>query len=59
MFKYSPEGHVYNSSIRYLENDWDYEIVIFVIEIIGNKGCIWLFQSKILISITCNESRVL
>ncbi|CAD8173650.1 unnamed protein product [Paramecium octaurelia] len=28
LFKYFPEGHVYNSTIRYLENEWDYEIVL-------------------------------
>ncbi|CAD8086835.1 unnamed protein product [Paramecium primaurelia] len=28
LFKYFPEGHIYNSSIRYLENEWDYEIVL-------------------------------
>ncbi|CAD8210360.1 unnamed protein product [Paramecium pentaurelia] len=28
LFQYFPESHVYNSSIRYLENEWDYEIVL-------------------------------
>ncbi|CAK90182.1 unnamed protein product (macronuclear) [Paramecium tetraurelia] len=28
LFRYFPENHVYNSSIRYLENEWDYEFVL-------------------------------
>ncbi|CAD8201740.1 unnamed protein product [Paramecium octaurelia] len=28
VFKYIPEDHVYNSSIRYLENEWDYEYIL-------------------------------
>ncbi|CAD8203627.1 unnamed protein product [Paramecium octaurelia] len=28
VFKYIPEDHVYNSSIRFLENEWDYEYIL-------------------------------
>ncbi|CAD8110610.1 unnamed protein product [Paramecium sonneborni] len=28
LFNYIPEDHVYNSSIRYLENEWDYEYIL-------------------------------